>query len=521
MIGFHIDMNIAQFTRAYLEKWLRELARLGYDTIVWEVENNVRWGTCPECVSPDAFSKEEFREILALSRELGLEPVPLLQTIAHCEYVLKHDKYKHLSEIPGEIRQYCPQNREVMEFLHAWIEEYLDLFGDVKCFHLGADEAWWMGSCDKCKAYVDKHSLSDLYIDHVTAVAAPLLSRGVTPIIWADMVLHHNEALDRLPRGVMLFDWMYDIRRGMGKVWVWGREWIADDAIAPDVLERFGAYLFPEGDEPGKPAETFYTADFLAAQGFRVVTCPSSSSYGDNVFSPRNWYHLANTWDSSKKGLTGSLEGTVLTSWTVHLHPWEVQAAMIGVPPYVHANPDTTLADYQRAFVRERFGEESEDFWRACGLLSKRCLFTHTSSLGYDKAALPVAPDHASEAVAKIRDEGRLEDEIANAKARLAEYRAAMALFLSLRSRARGGEELLDAWILAAKNLTNHAEASLVLLLSAGGAKVDATGILSQMRELRSQMDAFYAPIMKPARRGEMITWMFASVEAALASLKG
>lgn len=25
MIGFHIDMNIAQFTREYLEKWLRRL----------------------------------------------------------------------------------------------------------------------------------------------------------------------------------------------------------------------------------------------------------------------------------------------------------------------------------------------------------------------------------------------------------------------------------------------------------------------------------------------------------------
>ena len=101
MIGFHIDMNIAQFTPQYLEKWLNELARLGYDTIIWEVENNVKWETCPECASPDAFTKDEFREILALCRNLGLEPIPLFQTIAHCEYVLKHEKYKHLAESPG------------------------------------------------------------------------------------------------------------------------------------------------------------------------------------------------------------------------------------------------------------------------------------------------------------------------------------------------------------------------------------------------------------------------------------
>ena len=34
MRGFHIDMNVAQFARPYLQEWLEELARLGYDTII-------------------------------------------------------------------------------------------------------------------------------------------------------------------------------------------------------------------------------------------------------------------------------------------------------------------------------------------------------------------------------------------------------------------------------------------------------------------------------------------------------
>ena len=105
MKAFHIDMNVAHFTRDYLEKWLRRLAAQGYDAILWEVENNVAWETCPECASPEAFSKDEFAGILALSRELGLEPIPLLQTLAHCEYVLKHERYASLSEIAGDISQ--------------------------------------------------------------------------------------------------------------------------------------------------------------------------------------------------------------------------------------------------------------------------------------------------------------------------------------------------------------------------------------------------------------------------------
>ena len=68
MIAFHIDMNVAQFRGDYLEQWLQELALRGYDTILWEVENNVEWETCPECVSPEAFTKKQFKKLMTFSQ---------------------------------------------------------------------------------------------------------------------------------------------------------------------------------------------------------------------------------------------------------------------------------------------------------------------------------------------------------------------------------------------------------------------------------------------------------------------
>ena len=200
LFGFHIDMNIAQFRGPYLKSELRALAAKGYNAIIWEVENNIRWETCPECVSPDAFSKAEFKEILAYGRSLRLEPIPLLQTIGHCEYVLKNERYKPLAEVPGRIDQYCPRNPEVVAFLTKWLEEYLDVFGPVRVFHLGADEAYTLGECPRCRAFAAEHSLSELYIDHINAMSRPLIDRGIRPVIWADMVLHHPEALDKLSR---------------------------------------------------------------------------------------------------------------------------------------------------------------------------------------------------------------------------------------------------------------------------------------------------------------------------------
>jgi len=518
-------MNVAQFTRSYLEHWLRELAGLGYDAIIWEVENNIQWETCPECVAPDAFSKEDFKGLLSLCGELGLESIPLLQTIGHAEYVLKHAQYEHMKETPERLDQYCPRHPEVLPFLKQWIGEYLDLFGEVNYFHIGADEAWALGVCDRCRAFVDEHSLSELYIQHINAVSEPLIARGITPIIWADMVLKHGEALDKLSRNVMLFDWLYDIYPALGKVFVWeGRygTFYTKDELPPKVRARFDGALFPFGDEPGREPETFYTADYLAQQGFKVVTCPASSSVGDSVFTPRNWYHMINTFGWVRKGLSPHLHGSAQTSWTVRQFMWELQAASIDMLPYLHRNAEASIEEYQRHFMNERFGVDDETFWRACGLLSKPCLFSTSGTLGFYKDARHVPRDFVKKMMARLVEEKRLDAQIDNTTQRLEEYRAALPLFAEFAGKAKKGQETLDIWNLMARNLINRAEAALFLLRhEKDGLKAapeeDGRRILETLRGLKKETSSFYSSVQKPARCNEIIGWVFDSVEHALA----
>jgi hypothetical protein len=520
MIGFHIDMNTAQFQGEYLETWLRELAHRGYDTIIWEIENNVHWETCPECCSPDAFTKNEFKKLLDLCRKLKLEPIPLFQTLGHCEYVLKHEKYSHLKELPKSLQQYCPMNPDLRPFLTRWIEEYLDLFGEVKYFHLGADEAWSLGRCETCREYVNAHSLSELYMRHMNFLAHPLISRGITPIIWADMVLTHPEAMDLLDRRIMLFDWMYDIYHGQGKVWVWGQEFKTKNELSPKTLEVYGKYLFPRGDEPGREPETFFNSDALADHGFRVVNCPGSSSFGDNVFSPRNWYHMTNTFDSLHKGRNAPLEGTVLTSWTIHLFPWELQLACIDMPGYVYRHPDATIEMYQKAFVADRFGSDDDTtFMKACGLLSKPSLFTYTASLGLDKDGRHIPSDHVEKELARLKKENKLQSELENSRQRLAEYTQALALFETFTARAIRGKDILTWWHLAARNLINRARASIWLLenfMNHQPDKKESAAILTELRRLREETAVKYQSILKPTRLAEYLHWLYEAVETAL-----
>ena len=107
---FHLDFNTIQMTRPAVEKILEHVASVGYDAILWEIEDKVRWESCPEAVSPDAFSKDEFRGILARAKALGLEPIPLMQTFGHAEYVLGCEAYRNLREDPARKNCFCPVN---------------------------------------------------------------------------------------------------------------------------------------------------------------------------------------------------------------------------------------------------------------------------------------------------------------------------------------------------------------------------------------------------------------------------
>ena len=529
MYGFHIDLNVGQFTGPYLRQWLAKLADIGYDTIVWEVENAVQWTTCPECVAPEAFTKDEFRELLTLCRDLGLESIPLFQTLAHCEYVLRHDAYQHLAEIPGKVDQYCPRNPDLVPFLARWIDEYLDLFGDVRYFHLGDDESWWLASCDTCKAFVAQHGYSRLFIDHVNALAGPLIERGFTPIIWADMVLHHHEALDTLSREFLLFDWMYDIHNDCGKAIVWGKGLRRPGEFDAADLDTFGHYLFPDGPE-GR-LEPFYCADFLADKGFKVVTCPASSSSGDTVFTPRTRFHMLNTFDSFGKGRAGHLHGSVLTSWTVRIHPWELQEPIIQLPGYLAKHPDASLDDFLADFTRERFGAEQAEFWQACELLAPCCPFAEARTLGFHKNVVPAAPDCIASIIRDWLANGKIAEELTSCRDRLVGYEQGVAMLTALAGRASKGHDLLDAWTLAGQNLVNRARGAIALLEHAdsvvagealsGDAAQSVKAVLDEMRGLRTRTETFYRRTLEPTRCKHIMHWLYDAVDAALSRLSG
>ena len=71
---FHFDFNTAYFNRPYLEKFIRQLKDWGYDTILWELEDFVRWENLEHCGQSDSISKEEMADLLRFATPLKNPP---------------------------------------------------------------------------------------------------------------------------------------------------------------------------------------------------------------------------------------------------------------------------------------------------------------------------------------------------------------------------------------------------------------------------------------------------------------
>ncbi len=318
----HLDFNTLQHRQDEIVSVLKQAAADGYTAVLWEIENKVRLDSCPEIAAPDAFSKDEFREILCTAKHLGLEPIPLMQTLGHAEYVLTHARYQAWRELPTCNSCYCPKNPEVVAFLKRVLAEYLDLFGpEVKRLHLGGDEVWQMGKCPKC-SQCDRLTL---YVDHLKIFAELLRQRGIRPGCWHDMVLQLGE------------------RQGASAL-----------AAFSDFTIWFWDYAYPANGHPwgqsDEPIRKFREA------GCETIICGSSQSWKDDPFLVRYGFHRQNLAACADLARKGGVSGFCVTSWTIHQGPKRLQLPLYGFAAKRYLNPAADPEQDWRELVRRQFG---------------------------------------------------------------------------------------------------------------------------------------------------------------------
>lgn len=200
--------------------WLRRLALLGYNQFMlytedtWEVEGEEYFGYLR-----GKYTRDELKEMDGCAARLGIELVPCIQTLAHCEQILKWPAYGDLRDTANVM---LVDAEETYRLIEKMLDEVAATF-QTRRVHIGMDEAGNLG----LGKFLQKHGYEPAFkiiSRHLTRVAEMCEARGLKPMMWSDMffrssspnqgyyepdVVFPAEVVEAMPENVELVYWDY------------------------------------------------------------------------------------------------------------------------------------------------------------------------------------------------------------------------------------------------------------------------------------------------------------------------
>lgn len=351
--GLHLDLKAQTLRFSAMCDIVRDAAGWGYNTILLEYQDKFPFkGELATLAAPDALTEEEVQEFVRLCHKLGVEIIPLVQSIGHMYYVLLHEEFAHLGEEKGayaHMHALCPSNPDSFIFFTQMADQIMQLHPDSRYFHIGGDETRLSDTCPRCAGREKLDLLSRRYQDCCDWV----IGKHDTPVIWSDMLLTHPELLSGMKNRVVIMDWDYwSTDRPSGASHLWGIE-----KHNPDHWPVMHQALFEPFVYRVKPhlLNPFPYVRFLKEQGFEVLAAPAARSSGDPNFIPMS-LHKRNCLEAVYSAAQAGAMGVVVTSWSLRRAPWPTTENSLIAAAMAMENPGVRDDEIDYAFSEAHFG---------------------------------------------------------------------------------------------------------------------------------------------------------------------
>ncbi len=130
--------------------------------------------------------QETVSEMVKYCKDRGMNVVPEVPCLSHSDYLL--NAHPELSERPYDPfpDTYCPSNPESYKLLFEIMDEVIDVF-QPKMMHIGHDEFYTYGLCEKCK----QRSAADILAGDITRIHDYLAEHGIRLMYWSEKMLNH------------------------------------------------------------------------------------------------------------------------------------------------------------------------------------------------------------------------------------------------------------------------------------------------------------------------------------------
>lgn len=172
------------------------------------MSNYIAWDSAPALRMPGSAPKDLVRQNIATARAYGLEPIPLLETFGHVEWLFQNGQNSDLLLDPSAQSRfaYNPLEPRTYDVLLPILDEVLELF-DPRYVHIGHDEVR-----NVVPFPASEVSFAEAFIADVRRLHAHLAEAGVGTMMWHD-VLVAPDVLPRLadlPQDIIITSWNYN-----------------------------------------------------------------------------------------------------------------------------------------------------------------------------------------------------------------------------------------------------------------------------------------------------------------------
>jgi len=206
----HLDLKGLPPTPQRLLQLLNLFAAVGFNCVLVEWEDSFPWSCDPRFRSKIAYTLDHVDAFHRRGRELGLQIIPLVQSLGHMETPLRFNEYASLRELPDRCDGLNPLAPGARELVERMIDDVLERSGAITHLHLGGDEAFTFGQHPDTRAYIALHGAASLYLRHIRPILESLNARGIRPILWHDMMCNWDERpLAEIARLADVMVWTY------------------------------------------------------------------------------------------------------------------------------------------------------------------------------------------------------------------------------------------------------------------------------------------------------------------------
>lgn len=175
----------------------------------------------------DVLEKSEVRDLVEYMSSFGLEVIPEIQSWGHTQYITT--AYPHLAEkvaqqkdddnldlnkediMPDKFYPHtmCPNHKDYYDVTFGILDEVLEVFKPKRFVHMGHDEIYEVGQCSACSQI----PRGDIFVKEVTTLNDYIKSKGLSMMIWSDMLQNMEystpTAINDVPKDIVMLDFVW------------------------------------------------------------------------------------------------------------------------------------------------------------------------------------------------------------------------------------------------------------------------------------------------------------------------